>query len=226
MAVYLRSIKEEDHVLFILEGGDPVSGAALKILETIHTSKIHVLYICPDRSMLSEIQKRDDKIAFNVLQEYGRSGKFERVYLVGKAMVESFMGDVPINEYENTISNFISYLVAMVNFFAHSTPVVSHKLEVHSICKISTFGVSSLDDRSRDVLLFPLDGISDIHFYYGIPTRELGSDSTLMKKIKTHAKSYASENISVSYSVHETTFEDQMILCTAYTKNIQKMLES
>lgn len=226
IAVYLRSIKKEDQVLLIVEGGDPISGAVLKILETIQGCKINVLYICPERSMLSEIQKRDDKIAFNVLQEYARSGKFEKTYLIGKGMVESFMGDVPINEYENTVSNFISYLVAMINFFSHSKPIVSHKLELHPICRISTFGVSSLDDRSRDVLLFPLQGISDIHFYYGIPSQELGSDPTLMKGIKTHAKSYASEDISVSYSVHETTFDDRMILCTAYTKNIQKMLES
>ena len=226
IAVYLRSIKKEDQVLMIVEGGDPISGATLRILETVQQCKINVLYICPDRSMLSEIQKRDDKIAFNVIQEYARSGKFEKVYLVGKSMVESFMGDVPINQYEDTVSNFVSYLVAMVNFFSHSNPVVSHKLDVHEICRISTFGVSSLDDHSRDVLLFPLEGISDIHFYYGIPSTELGSDPTLMKKIKTHAKSYSSENISVSYSVHETTFEDRMILCTAYTKNVQKMLES
>ena len=40
----------------------------------------------------------------------------------------------------------------MVNFFSHSSPIVSHKLEVPPICRIATFGISSLDDRSRDIL--------------------------------------------------------------------------
>ena len=82
IAIYLRSIKDEDDVLLIVEGGDPVSGATLKVLECIKNSRINVLYICPEREMISQTSKRDDKIAFNIFQEYARSGVFERLFLV------------------------------------------------------------------------------------------------------------------------------------------------
>ena len=54
VSVYLRSIKKGDEVLFVLQGGEPISGATLKILETIKDVNLNVLYICPDRQMISE----------------------------------------------------------------------------------------------------------------------------------------------------------------------------
>ena len=102
VAVYLRSIKKKDEILLVLEGGDPVSGATLKILETIKDPKLNVLYIVPDRVMCSEIQRRDDKIAFNVLQEYARSGAFEKIFLVHRQAVDNFVGDVPIHSGDGT----------------------------------------------------------------------------------------------------------------------------
>ena len=90
VSYYFRSLKKGDRILFILEGGDPISGATLKILETIKDLRLNVLYICPDRQMVSETQKRDDRICFHVLQEYARSGKFENIFLVDKTKVEEF----------------------------------------------------------------------------------------------------------------------------------------
>ena len=76
VSIYLRSVKPGDEVLLVVEGGDPVAGAVLSILECIKDAKIHVAYILPDRSMISQVAKRNDKICFNVLQQYARSGMF------------------------------------------------------------------------------------------------------------------------------------------------------
>ena len=43
-----------------------------------------------------------------------------------------------------------------------------------------------------------------------------------MKKIKNHVKQYASSGQSVSFSVYET-FEQLMVLCTAFSYHIQKI---
>ena len=137
VALYLRSVNPGDQVLLVIEGGDPISGAVLKILETIKESKLNVLYVCPDRQMISEIQKRDDKIAFNVLQEYSRSGIFENIFLVKKTKVEDLAGHVPVNEYEKTISYFISYVVAMINFFNHTPPVLANPIKPPGIARIA-----------------------------------------------------------------------------------------
>lgn len=222
--IYLRSIKSQDKILLILTGGEPVSGCVLRLLECIKDAEINVLYIAPDRDMISEIQKRDDKIAFNVLQQYARSGVFKSLLLVRKPVVEKLMGDVSIQQYEKSISYFISYTVAMINYFEHTDPIVANKIEPVDWCRIGTYGVSSLDEANQDVnLLFPLEAISDIHFFYGVPARDLDNDPTLMKKIKEHVKSFKNDSISTSFSVYSTSFDNLMVLCAANSAKIQPL---
>ncbi len=222
VSVYLRSIKAEDEVLLVLEGGDPISGATLKILETIKDARLSVLYICPDRQMISEVQKRDDRVCFNVLQEYARSGRFENIFLVDKLKVEELAGNVPVSEYEKTISYFVSYVVAMINFFTHTKPILATKINPPDIARVVSYGVSSLDKDKRDInLLFPLQEVDDIHFYYGIPKKDLDEDASLVQNIKDHVKSYKSEDVSTSFSVYETTLDDMIVLCTAHSSKIQ-----
>ena len=224
VSVYLRSIKEKDEVLLIVEGGDPISGATLKILETIKDAKLNVLYLCPDRQMISEIQKRDDKIAFNVLQEYARSGKFENIFLIDKIKIEEMAGHVPVSEYEKTISYFVAYVVAMINFFNNTKPILANPISPPDIARMVTYGVSSLEEDSKDInLLFPLEEVKDIHFFYGVPKKELAEDTTLVKRIKSHVKSYKTEDVSTSFSVYETTLENLIVLCVAYSSRIQQL---
>jgi len=224
VALYLRSVNPDDQVLLVTEGGDPISGAILKILETIKESKLSVLYVCPDRQMISETQKRDDKIAFNVLQEYSRSGMFENIFLVKKTKVEDLAGHVPISEYEKTISYFISYVVAMINFFNHTAPVLANPIKPPGIARIVTYGVSSLTEGEKEInLLFPLQEVKDIHFFYGVPKTDLAEDASLVKRIKEHVKSYKSEEVSTSFSVYETTLDSMMVLCIAYSQRVQTL---
>jgi hypothetical protein len=225
--IYLRTIKENEPVLVILGGGDPIAGAVLKILEVIKDAQINVLYICPDRGMISEIQKRDDKISFNVLQEFARSGMFEKIFLVDKALVEESMGEVAVQDYEKSVSHFISYVVAMINYFNHSKPLVSSKIEPPLHCRIATFGISNLDAQAKEVnLLFPMADITDFHFFYGVPSEMLESDGTLMKKIKNHVKGFKGSDQSTSFSVHATSFENIMVLCSVFSHQIQKFATS
>ena len=131
------------------------------------------------------------------------------------------MGDVAIQNYEKEISHFVSYVVAMMNYFSHTSPVVSNKFEPIEWCRVVTFGISSLEADEDIRLLFPLEAISDIHFYYGVPSQELEQDPTLMKRIKQHVKNYTQKNIATSFSVYSTTFEDLMVLCSATSSRIQ-----
>lgn len=222
VGVYLRSIKKNDEVLLVVEGGNPISGAALKILETIKDARLNVLYLCPDRQMISETQKRDDKIAFNILQEYSRSGLFENIFLVSKPKVEELAGEVPVDKYEKTISYFVAYIMAMINFFNHTDPILANPISPPEIARIVTYGVSSLEEGAQDInLLFPLEKAADIHFFYGVPKEDLSEDTSLVKRIKEHVKSHKNEDISSSFSVYETDLKSMIVLCAAYSSKIQ-----
>ena len=220
--VYLRSVKSSDEVLFIVEGGDPISGATLRILETIKDSSVTIMYLCPDRQMISDIQKRDDRIVFGVLQEYARSGAVEGIILVSTPTVEYLVGEVTIDQYEKSISYFISYVAAMTNYFNHVPAVLSTKISPPDISRIRTLGVSSLEDGKKDInLMFPISEANDIHFFYGVPKKDLEEDASLIKRIKEHVKSYKTEDVSTSFSVYETTLDSLIVLCCAYSPKIQ-----
>ena len=224
VSVYLRSIKEDDDVLLIVEGGDPVSGATLKILETIKDANLSVLYLCPDREMISEISKRDDKICYNILQEYARSGVLENIFLVNQPSLDQLIGDVSISEYEKSVSYFVAYVLAMINYFTHTEPVLANKIQPSNISRIVTLGTSSIEEEGASInLLFPLAKATDIHFYYGIPKQDLLEDTSLIKKIKQHVKNYKTSDLSTSFSVYETSLEARIVLCVAHSSKIQAL---
>jgi len=166
---YLRGIKTGDEVLFVVAGSEPISGASLSVLEIVKDARITVLYISPDPLLLSPLQSRDNKIIFNVLQEYARSGLFEHIYLVDTPAVEEMIGDVSIAEYEQKIAHFIAYMMTTVNYFNHIDPVVSSNAAVPAGCRIGTLGFSSLEEQPTLRSLFPLSQTRHLHFYYGIP---------------------------------------------------------
>ena len=226
VSIYLRSIKSGDEVLCILGGGDPVTGTALRILETIKDAELNILYISPDRLMSSEIQKRDDKIAFNILQEYARSGAIEKIFLVDKATIEDLMEDAPIHQYEQQISHFIAHLVAMINYFNHTDPVLSSNIDLPEICRLVTFGVSALEGDTGVNFLFPMESLAGLHFYYGIPEGQLDTDAQLIKQIKDHVKDFKNSAECISYSIHPTTYERMMVLCLCFSSKVQPLLGS
>ena len=219
--LYLRGIKEGDEVLFVVGGGEPISGLSLIILEQIKHAKINILYIVPDREIASDIQKRDDRIVFNILQEYTRSGLFEGIFLINKAVIEELVGDVTISSYEKSINNFIAYVVAMINYYDHTDTVLDNRSERHKLSRIGTFGVASLEKDAEVRYLFPLEKTQYVHYYYGIPAAELKEDNTLMREIKTQTKRFTQESVSTNFSVYSTTFNDVMVLCSLFTKEIQ-----
>jgi hypothetical protein len=221
VSAYLRSIKEGDDVLFVLGGGEAICGAALAILEQITHATITVLYICPDRQVCTAVQKRDDKIVFGVLQEYARSGMFERIYLVDSGIVEELVGDVAITEYEKSINNFVAYVVAMINYFKNTEPIMGNTSPLQSISRVGTFGVASLDPDKEVRFLFPLRTWQDAHYFYGIPAEQLEKNSALPRQIKKQTKKYSLPDTSVRFSVHPTTFDNIMVLASLYTKDVQ-----
>jgi hypothetical protein len=173
--------------------------------------------------MISATQKRDDKIAFSVLQEYARSGVFANIFLVNKPQIEELAGEVPIDKYEQTLSYFVAYVVAMINFFNHTEPILANKITPKNIARIATYGVSSLDQDNQGVnLLFPLSSATDIHFFYGVPKEDLTEDSSLVKRIKQHVKDHKTEEVSSSFSVYETTLDSLIVLVVAYSSKIQQ----
>ncbi len=219
-AVFLRKIKKKEQVLLFLEGGDPMTGITLRLLSLVKDKRITVIYLRPEREIISTIQNRDDKVIFGFLKEYARSGLFDMFYVIDRAKVDDLIGETSVQDYENTFSYFVSYVVAMVNFFNNTDPVISNKPEPTPIDRICTLSVCDLEEDTISEL-YDLQDAKYVHFYYGIP--EEYEDSNIITKVKSHAKRTRGDLEHTTYSVYETTLDKVLVFSQTFTSTIQSL---
>ncbi len=203
--LYLEGITKNQTVLLVLEGGEPITGAALRILESIKHARLTVMFIQPSTSLKSDTAALNSRLAFGALQEYARSGLLDRMLFIQKSRIEALVGDVPINLYEKRIAEILSYTTAMLYFFENSDAVISTTCDRPVGCRLATIGVSSLDTTTSEIkLLFPVEETRTIEFYYGIPREQIETNVELMAQIKNHISKhfeFSEKDTSFSYRV-------------------------
>ena len=87
--------------------------------------KINIYYIRSDLDLMGNIEKLQDKITFSILQEYTRSGLFNKFAIFDKVKIENFLENVSILDFDqkfNKLPNtqyycnfFIAYLYTLYN---------------------------------------------------------------------------------------------------------------
>ena len=206
----------EGDILFVVGGSGNVSGGALRMLEQLSHCTINVLYIQPKISLLGEKRQQQERLVYYVLQEYARSGLFEKLYLISNSHLEEVIGGVPVMGYYDKLNEMIVSTMHMINVFHHSTPVVGSVSNPHEVAKISTFGVSSLENEQK--LFFPLDNPREIEYYYGINEQKLKTDTTLLKTITEQIKN---QETKASYGIYSTNYSDDYVYCVVHSSQIQ-----
>jgi len=208
-------------VLFIVGGSGDISGATLRILSHLRHCKVSILYVRPDIKLLPAAKKRQEWMAFNVLQEYARSAVFERLWLVDNPTVEAIIGEVPVIGYHNKLNELIVSTFHMLNVYNHIDAVVAtfpEPLEAH---RISTLG---LYDLEKDVkkLFFPLYKTRDLRYYYAINKERLENDGKLFANIKEQVKNSVTTETQTSYGVYSTTYDVDYAYVCCHTPRIQR----
>ena len=202
---FFRYVKGD--VLFITSCGY-VSAASLRILEHLKNKcNINILYVKPDLTLLPETKMLNHNVLFGVLQEYARSGIFNRIYLVDNTKMSEIAGDVPLREHYNTINQLISSTMHMVNVFKNSDSEIDTLGKTIEAARVSTFSLVSYAD-GEEKMFFDLDIPRDKCYYYGVPEKMLQSDGTLMKKISEQLKTLKQyDKIRVSYGIYSTGYD-------------------
>ena len=216
---FLKGIKDE--VLFIMSGGGKVSACALRVLEAVKKSKITVLYIRPELTLLSETQLKLEKMTYNILQEYARSGLFYELLLVSNSEVERIMGGLSLKDYHDGINQTIASTLHMINVYRNIKPIVSTFDKKPGGVRISTLGVCDVEN-GEEKMFFSLDNVSDIDYYYAYDKREIESNQNLLSEIKNNITEKKEVAKRVTYGVYETDYEQNYLYCTHSTSVIQQ----
>jgi len=204
-------------VLFVLGGSGNISGAALTILEHIKHCNINILYIRPDLDSINIIKQRQEWVVFNVLQEYARSGVFERIYLVDNSKVEQALGNVPVIGYYDKLNSVIVSSLHMINVYNHIGSVVNTFSKPLAGRRISTIGFYDTKNNENN-LFYSLDNVGEMRYYYAINREKLETDGDILKKVREQIKG----DTEASYGIFATNYEQDYVYTVAHSSEIQR----
>jgi hypothetical protein len=223
-SVISRLKLREGPVQVVLCGAGKISGGSLQLLAQLHDREVSVIYVQPDLQLLSEIQKIQEKIVRNVLQEYARSGKLQMLYLVDNLLLEKGVGEVPILGYFDVLNQAVVNTLHMLNIFENSEPVIGNYTAPSALSRIATIGVVDLE-KEEEKWFFQLTHAREMVYYYGINEEELKTDGSLFRRITDFVKSKLEEGINISYGIFKTSYEQKYCYCIKYTSVVQSSLE-
>ena len=218
---FLEGVMSE--TLFITSCGS-VSGASLKILQKIHKkTNIRIMYIIPQKDDLAGQKLLQNRLLFNVFQEYARSGLLDRVFLVDNSKLSDIMGPVPIMKLWDSINKLIATTYHMLNVFQNTQPVITTQTKRIETARISTIGM--LDSQNnQENMFFDLDIPREKSYYYGVPKKQLEEDPNLMEVIRKNLKcNIEHEKMKTTYSVHSTDYNELIAYCEKSSTLIQQL---
>jgi len=210
-----------DEILFVVGGSGDISGLSLRIMETLRDKRLNVLYVQPDLDLLSDAGRKQERVVYNVLQQYARSGLFDRLYLVSNPAIEEIIGKVSILRYNEQLNRLIVSILHMVNVFDHVEPVMDTFSLTSNIARITTFGVVDLE-KNEQKLFFPIDNVSEFRYYYSINKKQLEEEADLLSNVKKNIKENYGDKVRATYGIYSSEYDQNYGYVVAYSPQIQK----
>jgi hypothetical protein len=207
-------------VLFVVAGSGAVSGASLRILEQIKSCSLHILYIYSDPELLGETARLQQRVTFNVFQEYARSGVFENMVLIDNSRLEEILGDLPIIGFYDQLNELVVPTMHMINVLRHSDSIMDNISPSHDVSRIASYGLVNFDTGEEN-LFFNLDNVREKVYYYAINEEKLREQGGLHKRVIAQVKENA-KNTKTSYGIYPTQYDQDYVYCVAYSSVIQE----
>jgi hypothetical protein len=203
-----------------IDGSEAISGIILKFLQNFKDRKINIYYVRSDLELMGNLEKIQDKITFSVLQEYTRSGLFNKFVYFDKVKLESILDNVSILDFDDKFNQLVSSTSHYINVYSNIKPLLTNNIELSDISRIETYGLS---DIGRDEIRWfsDLENIEEIVYYFAINSNTLKKEKKLLQTLKNQVKEKQKENLKISFNVYETNYEQNFVYCVGRTKFIQ-----
>ena len=215
----LKLGREQD-VWFVVCGAGMIASATLAILEQIQDRNVRVALISPDPFLLSKTQTKHNKVVWNVLQEYARSGMINSVYLFSNRYMESFIGQGTIDDLYTNINNGVANFIVTNHWFETKQPRIGSLYEPKITSAIRTVSLGKIEDHEEN-LYFPLDNITEVCYYYSINEERIKSEKNLLTKIKEHVILEREGGKEASFAIWQNDTEYSYFYSIKHTHYIQ-----
>ena len=216
MTNFFSDVTEE--ITFITSGDCDVLSASLAILSYLKNKNLNILYLKPTKNFNINLV---DKVAFNVFQEYARSGLFKKIFLIDETQIELFLSDIPISDWYENYLELIYKTYVSIDSLNDKEAVIDNYFPPKDLSRISSFGFYHLENDVEN-MFFELKNIDDKCYNFVINETALKTDNKLFKLIKENIKNKAVDNTKISYRIHSTNNEKTYCYVLAHTKFIQE----
>jgi hypothetical protein len=170
--------------------------------------------------MLGNMAFLQEKVVYNVFQEYARSGVFKSLTLVSNQNLENILGDIPVVGYYQQLNNLLFHVFKNVKQLQETEALIDNSITPKEVSRINTIGMYNLE-QNLESLLFNLEAIDDKYYHFLINENRLKSDGKLFRMIKERMREKTLDNLKISYTIHPTTLEHDQCFVVAFTKRIQ-----
>lgn len=216
----LKLPKDKD-VTVVLSGAGKVSAITLSLLEKIKDRNITVVFIDPDPFMLSKTQKMQNKVVFNVLQEYARSGLFEAMYIFSNKSVEDIVGASSISNMYEKINSTVANFIASLYWFENIDPVIGSTHEPKDISRIRTVALCEVYDE-KEQMFYDLENTTEASFYYSVSEDFIENEENFLTRIKERVILHKEKEIDCSFGVWQNESDHSFVYSIKYTHFIQQ----
>lgn len=202
-------------------GASNSSGITLKALECLHKKsvKMEIVYFMPEIEVLSEEKALQERACRGILQNYARSGLFEKICLVSNIKLENLAGPTNVIDYYDQINQVFTSTYYMIDVFKNTKPITSTFKRPKESCRITTIGIDSLDGEEE--LFFPFKQAVEMVYYCGINEQKLKTEENLFRTITNKVKSKITEEKKVSFGIYPTKYENDYIYVEMFSPKIQ-----
>ena len=199
-----KNLDEDEEVYFITCGCGKVSASTLWILNALRDRKISIVYIKPDLTSIDDKSKLINRAHFHILQEYTRSGIFEKMFIIDNSRMPDIIGKTSILNFYPKINDFIVSTIHWLNIYMNTDPVFDTYREEYITSRICSFGV--IDIEKQEVAeTYEIKNCNQIKYFYGVNRTIIENDENLLEKLNNITSQ--EENASTSYGVYTTDLE-------------------
>tara|TARA_R100001510_G_C7649552_1_gene206982 strand:- start:364 stop:1218 length:855 start_codon:yes stop_codon:yes gene_type:complete len=205
-------------------GASNSSGITLQALKCLYDRGIalDIVYFMPEIEVLSEEKTLHERAVRGILQNYARSGIFEKICLVSNVYLENLAGSTNVFDYYSQINRVFTSSYYMIDVFKNTKPITSTFKRPKDSCRITTIGLGSLD--KEDLIFFPFNKEVEVVYYCGINEEKLKTEENLFRTITNKVKNRITEETKVSFGIYPTQYENDYIYVEYFSPKIQEIV--
>ena len=212
---------EERECYFFVCGAGKVSAASLRLLELIQSKKINLIYIYPEEIMLSPTQRKLNRVAFNVFQQYARSGLLNSMYIISNEEICSFLPYYSIESMYDHINDAIVNVFESIMFYLDEKPLMGSHHEPKNISRIRTVEYGEFKENKKN-LYFPLDNVTESCYINIVNNEDMKNNRELLDLLKNKIKEDNENDINSSFTVFKSEYTHSFYYAIKFTHYLQE----